>query len=182
VILDWVKIALAVLLLAVLQLSAMPQLTPSSATPDLLLILVVAVGMLRGVEAAVITGFAAGVLLDAMTMGTMGLSSLLYMGAGAGVALRLEPSEQALGPIGSPLPPRPALQFVYVVAATAAVQVGLALAHVLLGDSYPARYELSSVIVPTLIQTAVAALVLLPLLRRLLPYRPRIDVPAIAPA
>ena len=46
--------------LAVLQLSAMPQLTPSAATPDLLLILVVAVAMLRGLEAAVITGFAAG--------------------------------------------------------------------------------------------------------------------------
>jgi cell shape-determining protein MreD len=181
VILDWVKIGVAVLLLAVLQLSAMPSLTPTSATPDLLLILVVAVGMLRGVEAAAITGFAAGVLLDAMTMGTMGLSSLLYMAAGAGVALRLEPSEPVVGPSGPPLPPRPALQFVYVVAA-AAVQVGLALAHVLLGDSYPARYELGSVILPTLIQTAVAALVLLPLLRRLLPYRPRIDVPAIATA
>ena len=181
-ILDWVKIGLSVLVLAVLQLSAMPQLTPSSATPDLLLILVVAVGMLRGVEAAAITGFAAGVLLDAMTMGTMGLSSLLYMAAGAGVALRLEPSEPPVGPAGPPLPPRPALQFVYTVVATAAVQVGLALAHVLLGDSYPVRYELTSVILPTLIQTAVAALVLLPLLRRLLPYRPRIDVPAIAPA
>ena len=180
-ILDSLKIAVAVVVLAVLQLSAMPQLTPSAATPDLLLILVVAVAMLRGLEPAVITGFAAGALLDAMTMGTMGLSSLLYMAAGAWVALRLEPSETVIVQTG-PIPPRPALQFAYVVVAAVGVQVGLALSHLLLGDAFPVRFELVNVIVPSVIQTSVMALLLLPLLRRLLPYRPRIDVPSIAAA
>jgi hypothetical protein len=74
-----------------------------------------------------------------------------------------------------PQVPRPPIQFAYVVAAVGLMQVALAMAHVLLGDNYPVRYELSNVIVPTIVDTAVAALVLLPLLRRLLPYRSRVD-------
>ena len=70
-ILDSVKIALAIFVLAVLQLSAMPQLTPTTAGPDLLVVLVIAVAMLRGPEAAALTGFAAGLLLDAMVVGTL---------------------------------------------------------------------------------------------------------------
>ena len=82
---------MAVFVLAVLQLSAMPQLIPGSATPDLLLILVVAVALIRGAEAAALTGFAAGVLLDALLIGRLGLTSLLYIAAGLWVAYRVEP-------------------------------------------------------------------------------------------
>jgi len=74
----------------------------------------------------------------------------------------------------SPMP-RPAVQLLYVVGATAIVQVGLAAAHVLLGDGYPVSFELFNVIIPTIVETAVLALVLLPLLRRLFPYRTRAD-------
>jgi cell shape-determining protein MreD len=170
---DVVKLAVAVFLLAVLQVSAMPQLVPGNAGPDLLLILVVMVALLRGAEAAALTGFAAGLLLDAMVVGRLGLTSLLYIGAGLWIALRVDPADQVV-PTG-PQVPRPPIQFAYVVAAVGLMQVALAMAHVLLGDNYPVRYELSNVIVPTIVDTAVAALVLLPLLRRLLPYRSRVD-------
>ena len=170
---DALKIAVLVFLLAVLQLSAMPQVTPGPAGPDLLLILVVMVALLRGPEAAAITGFAAGLLLDAMLVGRLGLSSLLYIAAGVWVGMRAEPGDQVVATI--PTPPRPSAQLAYVVAATVLVQIATAAAHVLLGDSYPVRYEFTTVIIPTIIDTTLAALVLVPLLRRLLPYRIRLD-------
>jgi cell shape-determining protein MreD len=165
----------AVFVLAVVQLSAMPQLIPGSVTPDLLVILVVTIALTRGAEAAALTGFAAGVLLDAMLVGRLGLTSLLYMAAGLWVAYRVEPSDSVVVSPLPPMPPRPAVQLLYVVVATAIVQVGLAAAHVLLGDGYPVSFELFNVIIPTIVETAVLALVLLPLLRRLFPYRTRAD-------
>lgn len=170
---DAIKIGVVMFVLAVLQLSAMPQLTPGPAGPDLLLILVVMVALLRGPESAAVTGFAAGLLLDAMLVGTLGLTSLLYIAAGVWVGLRVEPGDQVVPTVTTP--PRPSAQLAYVVAATVLVQVATAAAHVLLGDSYPVRYELTTVIIPTIIDTTLAALVLVPLLRRLLPYRFRFD-------
>ena len=161
--------------LAVVQLSAMPQLIPGSVTPDLLVILVVTIALTRGAEAAALTGFAAGVLLDAMLVGRLGLTSLLYMAAGLWVAYRVEPSEQRGRVAALADAAAPAVQLLYVVVATAIVQVGLAAAHVLLGDGYPVSFELVNVIIPTIVETAVLALVLLPLLRRLFPYRTRAD-------
>ena len=175
-ILDTLKAILAVFVLAVVQLSAMPQLIPGSVTPDLLVILVVAIALARGAEAAALTGFAAGVLLDAMLVGRLGLTSLLYMAAGLWVAYRVEPSDSVVVSLHSHSPmPRPAVQLLYVVVATTIVQVGLAAAHVLLGDGYPVSFELFNVIIPTIVETAVLALVLLPLLRRIFPYRTRAD-------
>jgi cell shape-determining protein MreD len=173
VIRDALKIAIAIFVLAVLQLSAMPQLVPGPAGPDLLLVLVVMVALLRGAEAAAYTGFAAGLLLDAMVVGRLGLTSLLYIGAGLWVAFRVEPGDQVVATL--PSPPRPAVRVAYVLAAAVLVQFATAAAHVLLGDSYPVRYELSTVIVPTIVDTALAALLLVPLLGRLLPYRLRLD-------
>ena len=113
-ILDTLKAIVAVFVLAVLQLSAMPQLIPGSVTPDLLVILVVTIALTRGAEAAALTGFAAGVLLDAMLVGRLGLTSLLYMAAGLWVAYRVEPSDSVVVSPHSPMP-RPAVQLLYVV-------------------------------------------------------------------
>jgi rod shape-determining protein MreD len=180
-IVDTLKIAICTFVLAVLQLAAMPQLTPSTASPDLLVVLVVVVAMLRGPEAAALTGFAAGLLLDAMLVGRLGLTSLLYIAAGLWVANRLRPADQVVSPpVSQPL--SSAVQFAYVVAGATIVQVGLALAHSLLGDSLPLSVAFWNVIVPTVVETAAVALVLLPLLRRLLRHPTRIDVSSISPA
>jgi rod shape-determining protein MreD len=181
VILDTIKIVLATFVLCVLQLSAMPQLTPGMAAPDLVIVLVIGVAMFRGLEAAVITGFGAGLLLDAMQAERLGLSSLLYMAAGLWVARRVEQKDEVIPT--RPAIPQPPVQFLYVVAGAVIVQVGLAFGHALLGDSYPVRYLFSNTVVPTLVATALAALLLLPLVRRLLPPSiPRFDVPAISAA
>jgi hypothetical protein len=181
VILDAAKAAVAVFVLAVLQLSSLPLLVPGTATPDLLLILVVAVALTRGAEAAALTGFAAGLLLDAMLAGKLGISSLLYIAAGVWVALRVEPSDGVVVP-ATPGPPNLARQYAHVFVAAAIVQIGLGAAHVLLGDGYPLRYTLTQIAVPTVVETTVVSLALLPLLSRLFPYRLRLDGYAISAA
>jgi cell shape-determining protein MreD len=179
--LDAAKAAVAVFVLAILQLSAMPLIIPGSAAPDLLLILVVAVALTRGAEAAALTGFAAGLLLDAMLVGRLGISSLLYIGAGLWVAYRVEPSESAVVAV-VPAPPSRARRYAYLLIAAALVQIGLAAAHVLLGDGYPLRYTLSQIAIPTVVETAIVSLVALPLLCRLFPYRLRLDGYPVATA
>jgi cell shape-determining protein MreD len=181
---DAIKIAILVFVLAVLQVSFFPTFLTGGGGTDVLCVLVVFLAMQRGLETAAITGFFAGLLIDAMLFDTLGVSSLLYMIAAAFVAARTSPDETAPpAPTRGGLAPVPAWrQLLYVVAGIVIVQVGYALLQVLLGDSYPAGFVLRQVIIPTVVQTTVVALLLLPLLRRIFPLKSRFDVSAIAAA
>ena len=88
-----------------------------------------------------------------MTMGTMGLSSLLYMAAGAWVAVRLEPSETVI------VHDRPASRrgrrcssptWWWPPSASRSASRSRTCCW---ATRYPVRFELVNVIVPTLIQT-----------------------------
>ena len=179
---DTVKILVAVFLLVVLQVSAMPQLMPTEATPDLVAVLVVMLAIRRGMEAAALAGFLGGVLLDAVSYQHLGLTSLLYVLVGVIIAARVQPGE-AIGPLPS-LPPvlSHARQFAWVILGTIAVQVGLAVMLGLVGEGIGIRFELTQVIVPIVLETALVALALVPLLRWAFPIKIRIDVAAAAPA
>jgi rod shape-determining protein MreD len=50
--------------------------------PDLLLVTVVSVALLRGAAAGAVAGFAGGLLVDTATLGTLGVTSLLLAVAG----------------------------------------------------------------------------------------------------
>ena len=178
------KIAILVFVLAVLQVSFFPTFLTSGGGTDVLCVLVVFLAMQRGLETAVVTGFFAGLLIDAMLFDNLGVSSLLYMIAAAFVASRTAPDESAppMPNRGGPAPVSPWRQLLYVVVGVLVVQLGYALLQVLLGDSYPAGFVLRQVIFPTVVQTTVVALLLLPLLRRLFPTKSRFDVSAIAAA
>ena len=179
---ETLKILVAVFVLVVLQVSAMPQLMPTDAAPDLIAVLVVMLAIRRGMEAAALAGFLGGVLLDALADQHLGLTSLLYVLLGLLVAMRLQPAE-AVGPLPS-LPPMlsHARQFAWVIAGTAAVQVGMAVMLGLVGEGVGVRFELTQVIIPTVLETALVALALVPLLQWVFPVRIRIDVAAAAPA
>jgi cell shape-determining protein MreD len=182
--LDAIKIAILVFVLAVLQVSFFPAFLTSGGGTDVLCVLVVFLAMQRGLETAAVTGFFAGLLIDAMLFDKLGVSSLLYMIAGAWVASRTTPDESAMSvpARGGAVSMSAWRQLLYVVAGVVIVQVGYALLQVLLGDSYPAGFVLRQVIFPTVVQTTVVALLLLPLLRRLFPLKGRFDVSAIAAA
>jgi len=73
-------------------------------------------------------------------------------------------------------------QFAWVIAGTAAVQEGMAIMLGLVGEGSGVRFELTQVIIPTVLETALIALALVPVLRWAFPVRIRIDVAAAAPA
>jgi rod shape-determining protein MreD len=177
-VLDYPKALVCVFVLMVLQISVTPQLYPFGGGPDLIAILVVALALWRGIELAAVAGFAGGVLLDAVLYRHLGTTSLAYLACAWMVATFSGRREAGAGML-EPLPPRP---LPWVIAGALLVQVALVAMQVLLGFSYDIGYLVWHQIVPSLLQTILLALILLPLLRRLFrPTRIRPDVSA-APA
>jgi rod shape-determining protein MreD len=177
-VLDYPKALVCVFLLMVLQISVTPQLYPFGGGPDLIAILVVALALWRGLEMAAVTGFLGGLLLDAVLYRHLGMTSLAYLACAWLVATFSGRGEAGAGML-EPAPPRP---LPWVIAGALLVQVGLVAVQLLLGQSYDAGFLVWHQIVPSLLQTTLLALILLPLLRRLFrPTRARPDVSA-APA
>ena len=101
---DAVKIAPLVFILAIFQLSTAPGLVPFDTGPDLVLVVVVALALWRGMVTAAVTGFFGGMLLNAMVFAPLGTASLLYVLAAALVARGASPDDSMSGP--APMPAR----------------------------------------------------------------------------
>ncbi len=65
-----------------LQASTLAGTTLVGAEPDLVLVLLVALALERGAITGAVVGFTAGLLLDVMTLGTLGVTSLVLTAAG----------------------------------------------------------------------------------------------------
>ncbi len=76
------RIAIVVFVVAVAQVSAFSSVTVGRAAPDILLLTLVSIALLRGSVAGAVVGFAAGLVVDLATLGTLGLTSLLLTVAG----------------------------------------------------------------------------------------------------
>jgi rod shape-determining protein MreD len=76
------RIAAIVFGTAVIQVSAIAGGTILGAAPDLLLVTVIAIALVRGSITGAAAGFGAGLLVDVMTLGTLGLNALLLTLAG----------------------------------------------------------------------------------------------------
>lgn len=72
-----VRVALIIFVVAILQVSAFSSVTIGGGGPDLLLVTLVSVALLRGAVTGAVTGFFAGLIVDVTTLGTLGLTSLL---------------------------------------------------------------------------------------------------------
>ena len=77
-----IRLAVVVFLAAIFQVSALSSLQLLGGTPDLLLVVLVALALVRGSIAGAIAGFAGGLLVDVATLGTLGLTALLLTVAG----------------------------------------------------------------------------------------------------
>jgi rod shape-determining protein MreD len=173
--LDYAKALVCVFVLMILQVSVTPQLYPLGGGPDLIAILVVALALWRGLELAAVTGFAGGFLLDAVLYQHLGMTSLAYLACAWAVTTFSGRGEAGAGMI-EPAPPRP---LPWVVAGALLVEIGLVAVEVLLGYGYEVGYLVWHQIVPSILQTTLLALILLPLLRRLFrPSRMRANVSA----
>ena len=81
-ILDSVKAAVLVFVAAILQASVFSSVTILNGTPDLLLVTIICVALLRGPIVGAAAGFWGGLLLDVANLATLGVTSLLLLVAG----------------------------------------------------------------------------------------------------
>jgi len=95
----YVRSTLAILVLLLLQTTFVPFLSVGGFLPDVLLIWVVYIAITRGQLEAIITGFAVGLLQDAVTIQFFGLCALTKTLAGfaAGYFFNDNLTEQTLG-------------------------------------------------------------------------------------
>lgn len=116
-------------------------------TPDLLLIVVVSVGLLRGSVPGAVFGFAGGLIIDVLTLSTLGITSLILTLAGfwAGRYAETTGRSRRLAPL--------------VAAGVITLLAGFFsfVLHYLLGEDVVARYALVTVLVPTFLWSLVLA-------------------------
>jgi rod shape-determining protein MreD len=158
---DALKAGLLLFVAAVLQASIMPSISLLGAAPNLLLVTLLSIALLRGAVFGAVCGFVAGLMLDTATLGTLGLTSLL-----------LTIGAYWIGRYGETTG-RDRFHAPYVSVAVVSVLYALgALAlHFMLGDPVSARVVLVDALVPGLIFNLLLTAPVYALARRLLPPR-----------
>jgi len=162
------RVAPLIFVAAVLQVGAVAGSRVLGAEPDLLLVTVVVVALVAGSITGAVAGFAGGLLVDVMTLDTLGTTSIVFTVAGYWAGRYGETTGRGR-PYAAPLS-----AFAITLLATPA-NVAL---HFLLGQPVSARAAFATLI-PTAIDNGLLAFGLHPLLRRYLaradrlPPRPR---------
>lgn len=145
------RVAVLVFVAAVVQVSVLSGVRALWAEPDLLLVTIVAVALLRGSSVGAGAGFAGGLLVDVMTLGTLGVTSVLLTLAGYWAGRYGETTGR-----GRAYAPSLAAFAISILAG-----LGGAALHYLLGDTVSAH----EVLVPLLPSALLAAVLVLPVLR-----------------
>jgi rod shape-determining protein MreD len=158
------RIALIIFVVAILQVSAFSSISILGAAPDLLLVTLVAVGLLRGAIAGAIAGFAAGLIVDVATLGTLGVTSLLLTLAGFWAGRYGETTGRG----------RPHAPLLAVLAATVFVEVGGYVLDSLLGGPVLMREVLLS-LPAALVLNGLLAYPVFALVRRLVGATERVE-------
>jgi len=114
--------------------------------PDVLLVTVVSVALLRGAVAGALAGFAGGLLVDTATLGTLGVTSLLLAVAGQWSGRYGETNGR-----GRSFAPYLAVGVIAIL-----VGVGGYLVHFLLGDAVSAGLALPPVLPSALLDVLIA--------------------------
>jgi rod shape-determining protein MreD len=168
--LEALKAAMLLLLAALLQVSIVTPLEVASGHPDLVLVLVIAIALVRGPLFGSVAGFWAGLALDVASLATLGLSSLLLTLAGYWAGRFGEATTRA-----SPYPP-----LIAVGLGTGWIVLGSGVLHFMLGQGASATQLLGPVLVPTLALNLLLTLPVYRLARRLFPVAPRERREAVA--
>lgn len=168
---DAAKAAGVLLAAVVVQVSFATPLEVADGHPDVLLVLVTAIALLRGPVLGAGAGFWAGLLLDMAAFGTLGLSSLLLTLAGYWAGRFGQATTRS-----SPYPP-----LIAVALATVWLALGSAVLHFMLGESVPAGALFGQVLLPTLALNVLLAFPLYRLAVRIfpIPIRDARKVPAL---
>src|SRR5437764_9493008 len=151
--LDGVKAAVLLFVAAVAQVSIFSELHVFGAVPDLLLVSLVSLALLRGSVVGALGGFFAGLLVDTATLGQLGLTSLVLTLAGYWIGRYGETTgrDRAHAP------------FTSVAVITVLFSVGVLLVHFVLGERAPAgavfRGILPAIVLNLILTAPVYALV-----------------------
>jgi rod shape-determining protein MreD len=154
---DGAKIAVLLFVAAVAQVSVFSQIDVFGAVPDLLLVTLVAISLLRGSIAGAAGGFFAGLIVDTASLGTLGLTSLVLTLAGFWIGRYGETTgrDRAHAP------------YLSIAVVTVLYNVGLLVVHFVLGETAPAGAVFRSLI-PAVILNLVITGPVYALVRRLL--------------
>lgn len=151
----YVRIGIVVFVVTIVQVSVLSSAPILGAPPDLLLVAVVSIALLRGSVVGAVTGFAGGLLVDVATMGTLGVWALLLTITGFWVGRYAETTGRG----------RPQAPLLAVCAATLAVWFGAYALSYLLGTTVDASRGLLPVL-PALVWGAALVYPVHALLRR----------------
>jgi rod shape-determining protein MreD len=152
-------------LAALVQVSIVEWIEVGEGHPNLVLVTLVAVALLRGPVFGAVSGFWVGLILDTASFGTFGLTSLLLTIAGYWTG--------RFGELTTRASAHPLL--IAVGLATVGVALGSAVLHVMLGLTVPASYLFLGVLLPTLALNMLLAYPVYGLCARIFPPRiPRI--------
>lgn len=158
---DALKAGGLVLTAAVVQVSLAEWIEIGEAHPDVVLVTLVAVSMLRGPTTGAVCGFLAGLVLDTAAFGTFGLTSLLLTVTGYWTGRFGEATTRSSA---HPL-------LVAVAFATIGVTLGSAVLHFMLGLTIPGSQLFLAVLLPALAFNLLLAYPLYNLSARALPPR-----------
>src|SRR5919201_1955968 len=156
--LDAAKAAGLLFLAVVLQISIFSGVDIFGGRPDLLLVTLVMVALQRGTIFGAAAGFAAGLLYDMGTFGTLGFIALLYTLVGYWIGRYGETTGRGRGhaPILS------------VAVVSVLFAVGALMLHFMLGENSPAREVLVDSLFPTILLNLLIALPVYASVRRIL--------------
>ena len=155
---DALKAAGLLFVAAIAQVSILSGAEILGGTPDLVLVTLVAVALLRGAVFGAVAGFCVGLVVDTGTFATLGFSSLLLTTAGYWIGRYGETTGR--GRTRAPL--------VSVAVATVLVTFGALALHFMLGQNAPAREVLVDALPPTLLLNLLLAAPVFALCRRVL--------------
>ena len=155
---DVAKAGLLLFVAAVVQVSVLATVHVLGGTPDLVLLTLVSVAILRGAIFGAAGGFFAGLLVDTATLETLGVTSLLLTVAGYWIGRYGETSgrDRAHAP------------FVAVASVTAAYAAAALVLHFMLGAHPSARVVLIDSLLPGVLFNALLTAPVYVLVRRLL--------------
>jgi rod shape-determining protein MreD len=164
---DGVKAAALLFVAAIAQVSILSQVHLFGGVPQLVLVTLVGVSLLRGSVAGAVAGFFAGLLVDTATLGQLGLTSLVLTLSGYWIGRYGETTGRD----------RRHAPFLSVAVVTILYSVGVLIVHFMLGERAPAGAVVRE-LPPTILLDLILTAPVYALVRRLLRPRERSELTA----
>ena len=159
------KAAVLLFLAAIVQVAIFGDVTILGGTPDLLLVTLLCVALLRGSLFAAAAGFGVGLVVDTAQLQTLGVTSLLYTVGAYWIGRYGETTGRDRGHA----------PYLSVFVVTVLYAIGALLLHYLLGEGGSARAVLVEGLFPNLFFNLLLTAPVYALVRRLLPPHERLE-------